>query len=49
MISPKKQKFIDYIKNFTKSKGRPPTFVEIMNGLNYNTIQILIKNNPNIF
>ena len=33
MISPKKQKFIDYIKNFTDTKGRAPTFVEIMNGL----------------
>ena len=38
MISPKKQKFIDYIKNFTENKGRPPTFVEIMNGLNFKSL-----------
>ena len=38
MLSPKKQKFVDYIKNFTSSNDRPPTFVEIMNGLNYSSL-----------
>ena len=38
MLSPKKQKFIDYIKDFTRDEGRPPTFVEIMNGLNYSSL-----------
>ena len=32
-ISPKKQRFIDFIKNFTNQNNRPPTFVEIMAGL----------------
>jgi len=38
MISPKKQKFIDYIKGFTSKNGRPPTFVEIMKGLNFSSL-----------
>ena len=38
MLSPKKQKFVDYIKEFTSSNDRPPTFVEIMNGLNYSSL-----------
>ena len=38
MLSPKKQKFIDYIKSFTESNDRPPTFVEIMNGLNFSSL-----------
>ena len=38
MLSPKKQKFIDYIKEFTTSNERPPTFVEIMKGLDYSSL-----------
>ena len=38
MLSPKKQKFIDYIKTFTKREGRAPTFVEIMKGLNFSSL-----------
>ena len=38
MLSPKKQKFIDYIKSFTDENQRPPTFVEIMNGLNFSSL-----------
>tara|TARA_Y100000996_G_scaffold138976_1_gene105973 strand:+ start:118 stop:711 length:594 start_codon:yes stop_codon:yes gene_type:complete len=38
MLSPKKQKFIDFIKNFTDSNRRPPTFIEIMKGLNFNSL-----------
>jgi repressor LexA len=38
MLSPKKQKFIDYIKTFTEENQRPPTFVEIMNGLNFSSL-----------
>jgi len=38
MISPKKQRFVDYIKNFTNLNDRPPTFVEIMNGLKINSL-----------
>ena len=33
-LSPKKQRFINYISEFTNTHGRPPTFVEIMAGLN---------------
>ncbi len=33
MISPKKQRFVDFIQSFTAVSGRPPTFVEIMDGL----------------
>ena len=32
-ISPKKQRFVDYIRDFTNDNNRPPTFVEIMSGL----------------
>ena len=32
-ISPKKQRFVDFIQNFTHDNNRPPTFVEIMGGL----------------
>ena len=32
-LSPKKQRFVDYIQSFTSNSGRPPTFVEIMDGL----------------
>jgi len=38
MLSPKKQKFIDFIKDFTSEKHRPPTFVEIMKGLNFSSL-----------
>ena len=38
MLSPKKQKFIDYIKNFTTEEGRPPTFIEIMGGLKFSSL-----------
>ena len=38
MLSPKKQKFIDYIIDFTEENQRPPTFVEIMNGLNFSSL-----------
>lgn len=32
-LSPKKQRFVNYIQSFTDTSGRPPTFVEIMTGL----------------
>ena len=32
-ISPKKQRFVDFIRDFTCDNNRPPTFVEIMSGL----------------
>ena len=38
MLSPKKQKFIDYIKDFTSLNERPPTFVEIMRGLRFSSL-----------
>ena len=38
MLSPKKQKFIDFIKSFTYDNDRPPTFVEIMNGLKFSSL-----------
>ena len=38
MLSPKKQRFIDFIKDFTCSNERPPTFVEIMSGLKINSL-----------
>ena len=33
-LSPKKQRFVNYISDFTNNHDRPPTFVEIMAGLN---------------
>jgi len=33
MLSPKKQRFVDFIRDFTDMNNRPPTFVEIMGGL----------------
>ena len=33
-LSPKKQRFVKYISDFTNTHDRPPTFVEIMAGLN---------------
>ena len=38
MISPKKQRFIDYIRTFTDENGRAPTFLEIMKGLNFRSL-----------
>ena len=38
MLSPKKQKFLDFIKNFITSNDRPPTFVEIMKGLKFSSL-----------
>jgi len=38
MLSPKKQKFIDYISQFTEDYSRPPTFVEIMEGLDFSSL-----------
>ena len=32
-LSPKKQRFVDFIQYFTVNNNRPPTFVEIMSGL----------------
>jgi len=38
MMSPKKQRFIDYIRTFTTENGRAPTFVEIMKGLSFSSL-----------
>ena len=38
MLSPKKQKFINFIKSFTDNNQRPPTFIEIMRGLNFHSL-----------
>ena len=38
MLSPKKQRFLDYIKLFTNQNKRPPTFVEIMEGLKFKSL-----------
>ena len=38
MLSPKKQKFLDFINSFTLVNDRPPTFIEIMRGLNFNSL-----------
>ena len=38
MMSPKKQRFIDYIRAFIESNDRPPTFVEIMSGLGFKSL-----------
>ena len=37
-LSPKKQNFVDFIRNFTHENNRPPTFVEIMSGLNIRSL-----------
>ena len=37
-LSPKKQRFVDFVQSFTKRQNRPPTFVEIMDGLNINSL-----------
>ena len=38
MLSPKKQKFVDYIRSFTNQNERPPTFIEIMKGLEFSSL-----------
>ncbi len=38
MLSPKKQKFVDYIRSFTDQHQRPPTFIEIMRGLQFKSL-----------
>ena len=38
MMSPKKQRFIDYIRVFIDNNNRPPTFVEIMSGLGFKSL-----------
>ena len=38
MLSPKKQKFVDYIRDFTSQNQRPPTFIEIMKGLEFRSL-----------
>jgi repressor LexA len=38
MLSPKKQRFLDFIKSFISRNDRPPTFVEIMKGLKFNSL-----------
>ena len=38
MMSPKKQRFIDYIRVFIEDNNRPPTFVEIMGGLGFKSL-----------
>ena len=37
-ISPKKQRFVDFIRDFTYDNNRPPTFVEIMSGLDIRSL-----------
>ena len=37
-LSPKKQRFVNFIKNFTLDNKRPPTFVEIMDGLHIRSL-----------
>ena len=37
-ISPKKQRFVDFIQDFTHENKRPPTFVEIMGGLDIRSL-----------
>jgi len=37
-LSPKKQNFVNFIQGFTIKNGRPPTFVEIMGGLDIKSL-----------
>ena len=37
-LSPKKQRFVDFVESFTANQNRPPTFVEIMDGLSINSL-----------
>ena len=36
--SPKKQLFLDFVRDFTDNNSRPPTFVEIMSGMNIRSL-----------
>jgi len=37
-LSPKKQRFVAFIQDFTNDNNRPPTFVEIMSGLDIRSL-----------
>ena len=37
-LSPKKQRFVNFITTFTYTNNRPPTFVEIMSGLSIKSL-----------
>ena len=37
-LSPKKQRFVNFITTFTYANNRPPTFVEIMSGLSIKSL-----------
>ena len=37
-LSPKKKRFVDFVQSFTVNYNRPPTFVEIMDGLDINSL-----------
>ena len=37
-LSPKKRKFVEFIKGYTSSNGYPPTFVEIMKGMDIKSL-----------
>ena len=37
-LSPKKQHFVNFIRDFTYDNNRPPTFVEIMSGLDIRSL-----------
>ena len=37
-LSPKKQHFVNFIRDFTHDNNRPPTFVEIMSGLDIRSL-----------
>ena len=37
-LSPKKKRFVEFIKFFTSENDRPPTFIEIMSGLNIRSL-----------
>ena len=37
-LSPKKQRFVDFIQYFTVNNNRPPIFVEIMSGLSISSL-----------
>ena len=37
-LSPKKKRFVNFIRDFTHDNNRPPTFVEIMSGLDIRSL-----------
>lgn len=37
-LSPKKERFLRFVKDFIKQHNRPPTFFEIMDGLGFNSL-----------